>query len=83
MDGQTNTTGDFFAKTFVISMVTFLLLEAFLPPEYRYLAFLYIVLNATMLWILNMIHSGLGGVTTTVRLLATYIALSALLIETE
>ncbi|KPV42641.1 hypothetical protein [Alicyclobacillus ferrooxydans] len=71
---------DFLMKTAVVAMVSFLLVEALLPAEYQNLAFLYLVLEATLLWVIGMFEQGSGStVATNARLLATYIALAALL----
>lgn len=72
---------DFLVKIFIVSLVSFLILEALLPKQYRYLSFLFLVLEATILWVLGMVRYGLGPVSVTARLLITYIALSALIID--
>lgn len=69
-------------KIVVVSLISFLLVEALLPDSDRHFAFLYLVLLETVLWVTNVvIEEGLGGLHHTGRLLATYIALSALIME--
>lgn len=72
---------DYLVKTVVITLASFLLVEALLPKKLRNFAFLYLVLLETMLWVIAIVEKGMGGVHSSVRLLSTYIVLSALLIE--
>lgn len=74
---------DFLERTVVVAMISFLLLEAFLPEGYKNLSFLFLILESTIIYVLSIAKTGQSTVPTTARLLITYIALSALIADTE
>lgn len=66
-------------------MVSFLLLEALLPSRYSNFAFLFLILQSTLIYVLSIAREG-GAVTVgpaTARVLISYIALAALIVNTE
>ena len=75
---------DFFVKTVVVATVSFLLLEALLPKGYNNISFLFLILESTLIYVLGLARQkGINTTATTARLLISYIALSALIINTE
>ncbi|EPZ42304.1 hypothetical protein [Alicyclobacillus acidoterrestris] len=73
---------DLFIKSVIVALITFLLLEAFLPRQYQYTSFLFLVLESTALFVLGLAQSQWKiNFTASARLFITYIALSALITE--
>lgn len=75
---------DFFERTVVWAMVSFIILEALLPPGQNNFAFIFLILQSTIIFVLGLARQqGVDFTAATTRLLLTYIAFAALLINTE
>ncbi|MFB5193271.1 hypothetical protein [Alicyclobacillus fastidiosus] len=73
---------DLFIKSVIVALISFLLLEALLPSQYRYFSFLFLVLEATMLYVLGLAQNQWKiDFTASARILMTYMAFSALIMD--
>ncbi len=75
---------DFFERTVVWAMVSFIILEALLPTGYNNIAFLFLILQSTIIFVLGIARSrGIDFTAATARMLISYIALAALIVNTS
>ncbi|MDP9729118.1 hypothetical protein ACOJUR_04040 [Alicyclobacillus tolerans] len=75
---------DFLTRTIVWAMISFLLLEALLPEGYNNIAFLFLILQSTLIYVLGIARQKkIDFTATSARLFITYIALAALIVNTK
>lgn len=83
-EGGRQVQDDFFERTVVWAMVSFLLLEALLPKGFNNISFLFLILQSTIIYVLSIAkQGGIPTSATTARLLISYIALAALIMNTD